>query len=314
MTTDQMKQFITAANCLNFTEAAKALFISPSSLSRNITGIERELNIQLFYRDNRSVRLTPAGKVLLEDLKKILDDYLYSVSRAQQIQRGEFSTLNIGILDGHMISGQFPMVIRQLEEQHPNISVNLFRGSFGALVRALYSGDADLIISLEFSLRHREQLRLLPISRTHDYLAVLASDPLAQKSQITPEDISNSVCIGISAEDSDYANSLSQQLQHTYGCILKDAPNLETCTLWAQAGLGFAIINSHNYLSDDQRLRFIDLDDIALPGLVPVDSDLVIACHTANLNPALPIFLDLCQDYLSVSPPPVPSNLHRLHN
>ena len=312
MTTDQMKQFITAATCLNFTEAANMLFISPSSLSRNITGIERELNVQLFYRDNRSVRLTPAGSALLEDMKNIHSSYLRSVARAQQIQRGEFSALNIGILDGHMISGQFPMLIRRLEEQYPNISINLFRGSFGTLARALYSGEADFIISLEFSLRRREQLELLPISRTHDYLVVLDSNPLAKAEKITAEDVARSTCIGISAEDSDYASQLNRKLQHTYGCGVKEAPNLETCTLWVQAGLGFAIVNSHNYLSEDQRLCFIDLDEIGLPDLLPVDSDLVIAYHTANLNPALPVFLELCQDCLSVSPPPLPANLKRL--
>lgn len=312
MTTDQMKQFITAATCLNFTEAANMLFISPSSLSRNITGIERELNVQLFYRDNRSVRLTPAGSALLEDMKNIHSSYLCSVARAQQIQRGEFSTLNIGILDGHMISGQFPMLIRRLEEKYPNISINLFRGSFGTLARALYSGEADFIISLEFSLRRREQLELLPISRTHDYLAVLANNPLAKAEKITAEDVARSTYIGISAEDSDYASQLNSKLKHTYGCGVKEAPNLETCTLWVQAGLGFAVVNSHNYLSEDQRLCFIDLDEIGLPDLLPVDSDLVIAYHTANLNPALPVFLELCQDCLSVSPPPVPANLKHL--
>ena len=55
----QMKYFITAAKCLNFTKAADKLFITQPALSRQIASMEAELNMQLFIRNNRSVRLTP---------------------------------------------------------------------------------------------------------------------------------------------------------------------------------------------------------------------------------------------------------------
>ncbi len=308
MTTTQMKYFIVAATCLNFTEAANSLYLSPSSLSRQITAMERELNVQLFLRDNRSVRLTPAGKALLEDWAQVYDSYLLSVARAQEIQRGQLATLNIGILDGHVISGQFPQIIRQMELQHPNVAINLFRGSFGDLTQALYNETADLIITLEFSLRGKEQINCLPLSRTHDYLAVLRSSPLAAKRELTAQDIGNEVFIEISEEDSPYSHELTKDVVRSCGCGVKSASNLETCTLWVQAGLGFAVINSHNYLASDPKLCFIDLDEIPVEGLSPLDSDLVLSWHTANLNPALPVFLNVCQDYMNVSPPPIPSN------
>lgn len=309
MTTTQMKQFIAAATCLNFTEAANSLFISPSSLSRQITAIERELNVQLFVRDNRSVHLTPAGKALLDDLKQLYDSYLQSIAHAQSIQRGEQSILNIGILDGHMISGQFPELIHQLECQYPNIAINLFRGSFGELSQALYNGTADIIITLEFSLREKEQIRLIPLSRTQDYLVMSRSNPLTQKKHITNNDLRGNVIIGISDEDSPYAGGLAKESQRSCGCGIRFAPNLETCTLWVQAGLGITVVNSHNYLAYDPSLCFVPLERVDCRVMPPVNSDLVVAWHAASLNPALPMFLEICQDHVRVSPPPVPYNL-----
>ena len=52
----QMKYFITAAKCLNFTKAADKLFITQPALSRQIASMEAELNMQLFIRNNLCVR------------------------------------------------------------------------------------------------------------------------------------------------------------------------------------------------------------------------------------------------------------------
>ena len=74
----QMKYFITAAKCLNFTKAADKLFITQPALSRQIASMEAELNMQLFIRNNRSVRLTPAAVVLLEGFEKIYNEHWHS--------------------------------------------------------------------------------------------------------------------------------------------------------------------------------------------------------------------------------------------
>ena len=61
MTTQQIRFFLEAAECLNFTEAAKRLFVAQSTLSKQIALLEDELGLKLFYRSNRTVGLTPAA-------------------------------------------------------------------------------------------------------------------------------------------------------------------------------------------------------------------------------------------------------------
>ena len=70
----QMEYFLSVAEKLNFTEAAKSLYISQPSLSKQISLLEEELGFALFIRNKRSVRLTPAGEVLNRKWKLLLTD------------------------------------------------------------------------------------------------------------------------------------------------------------------------------------------------------------------------------------------------
>ena len=54
----QIEYFLALARYLNFTEAAKNLYISQPSLSKQIASLERSIGVELFYRNKRDVRLT----------------------------------------------------------------------------------------------------------------------------------------------------------------------------------------------------------------------------------------------------------------
>ena len=70
LTTQQIRFFLEAAECLNFTEAAKRLFVAQSTLSKQIALLEDELGLKLFYRSNRTVGLTPAGSLFRGEMEK----------------------------------------------------------------------------------------------------------------------------------------------------------------------------------------------------------------------------------------------------
>ena len=79
MTLNQLECFMVLAQRLNFTQAADDLFMAQPALSRLISALEKELDLQLFYRNSRSVALTPAGTVFFKKCPKILDEYRGSV-------------------------------------------------------------------------------------------------------------------------------------------------------------------------------------------------------------------------------------------
>ena len=65
--------FVAAGRALSFTEAAKAVNLTPSAVSRRIRDLERELGTALFRRFNRLLELTPAGARYLAGVSQAID-------------------------------------------------------------------------------------------------------------------------------------------------------------------------------------------------------------------------------------------------
>jgi len=69
-----LELFLHLADSLHFGKSADAMAVSPSTLSRAIQRLEQETGCVLFERDNRSVRLTPAGGKLREFGGRLLQE------------------------------------------------------------------------------------------------------------------------------------------------------------------------------------------------------------------------------------------------
>ena len=76
----QLRYFVAVAEELNFGRAATRLLIAGPSLSQQIKALERDLRVQLFLRDRRSVALTPIGASLLPHVRALLE-------RAEDLRR-----------------------------------------------------------------------------------------------------------------------------------------------------------------------------------------------------------------------------------
>lgn len=311
MTMMQMKYFITVASCLNFTEAARILHMTQPALSRQMSALEQELNILLFSRDRRSVRLTPAGKVFLEKLEGVYSQYLEAMEMARDMQWGKNSSLEIGILSGHNISLTFPKLIGYMERKNADISVGIFRASFAGLNSALYSGQADVIITAEEAVEGLEMIEYINIARAKNYLVMHRDNPLSEKDHITAEDLREQIFLQASQEDLAIAHYNFYKEYKRLGCRLppRESPDLETGMLWLRANMGIGILNSHNELALDPEMCFVDSRRV--DGLAFRPHNMSAAWLKSNTNPALALFRKAIEHSGAIDAkqePPVPVN------
>ena len=124
MTIQQIKYFLELAKELHFWKTAEKIFISQSSLSRQIQALEDELGIQLFKRDKRNVKLTNAGKFLQEHWTKKIKEFDQITRQAKKIDEGTSGT--IGITYPGSISYNFlPNFLAILNSNLPDLKIEL---------------------------------------------------------------------------------------------------------------------------------------------------------------------------------------------
>ncbi|NTW73096.1 MAG: LysR family transcriptional regulator [Eubacteriaceae bacterium] len=285
MNITHMKYFLTAAKYLNFSKAADQLYITQPALSRQISVMETELDMLLFTRSNREVRLTPAGNILVEEFQKIYDDYNLAIAKAQNTHKGMAGKLNIGILDGEKVGDLFPDALRYFTEFYPDLEINLRNYSFKGLIDRLYDGRLDLAITLYFDVKNRSNLKYEIIEKTKDHMVVIKSHPMADKDKVSLADFKNDTFIIDSFEDSEESPKLiiDECKRQGFTPKISFAPSIQAVMLLVESGVGVAILDSRNALSINPSVKFLEIDSNFEPYLT-------LAWHQDNKNSARKLF------------------------
>jgi DNA-binding transcriptional LysR family regulator len=138
-----LRCFIAVAEELHFARAAARLHIEQSPLSRIIKDLEYRLGVQLFERTTRRTRLTWAGKVLLEEARRVfavVDQAKASVKSAAAGYRGR---LRVALSDG-IPQSRLATLLAQCREQEPEVEICLSEVTFTEQLRGLSNDLFDI--------------------------------------------------------------------------------------------------------------------------------------------------------------------------
>lgn len=283
----QINYFLTVAKCLSFTKAANLLYVSQPALSRQIIMMEDELGVKLFDRNNRSLQLTPSGRVMEEELNTIFLKYKGAVSKAKAAATNLTSMLRVGILDGIAVEDLLSAPLREMQQDHPNIEVVLFSFGYEELVSRLYDGRLDLIFTRKFDVEQRNDIEYRVIEKTEDYLIARKGYPRNNKKRLTARDLQyDTLSIVTETEDDMSIRSVNEWFQHCEVLPkLKETPSYHACLQWVKAGLSVTIAD---------RRSILPIEGIVKIPLVQFrDPSLVLAWASANSNEAREYFTDM---------------------
>lgn len=177
VTLDQLHTFLAVAEGEHVGRAAAALGLSQSSVSTVVRRLESILDLPLFQRVGRNVRLTDAGRALRPVALRILDDTaLVDELQASfaQAERGE-----ITVVTGHVVgTHRVPAWLAGFVAAHPSIHLHLKVTSFRAAIAMLADGEADVIFT--GSAFETAGIDLITMERHEMVLVAAPSHPLAR--------------------------------------------------------------------------------------------------------------------------------------
>ena len=133
---NSLKIFLEVANSKSFLDASNKLFISQPAISKSMSKLEEDLGIQLFYRANKGITLTPSGETLYRYLQKT-KDLLLSCERAlislNDIEEGK---IVIGV-QSHIVRNYLMDKIASFRANHPKMIIELVDMSTNILIERL---------------------------------------------------------------------------------------------------------------------------------------------------------------------------------
>jgi len=286
----QIECFLTIAEKLNYTEAAKVLFISQPALSKQINIIEKELGFNLFIRDKRSVKLTPEGEILQERWKSMTRYLNQSIVDARLASNQLKGDLRIGCAETYKTDHFLPKTLYSYHNKYPNVNINIESHSIKTLHSKFESGLLDFIILPLIEVKDFENFEYIRLSKVQISIILHFSNPLYSKEPLFIEDLKEQSFLMLSTEESPYqAESIKKLcLQHGFSPkVGKILPNTGSFISALTNGLGVAICHSNVAKGYENILRVIDIADYT------DDLDLILVWNPSHLNKLSELFIEI---------------------
>lgn len=195
ITLQQIEIFVSVAEQLSLSGAARDLFIDQSAVSRWIQRLETSLNTQLFVRNSKGVTLTPDGEFLYKEFRPLLDQLNCSLKNIQSIYNVQDDVLRVGCYHSNSLITEFRNQMRPFEMSHPDTFVKVTLYEYKGLVESLLEKDLDCAVAYEIGFSFPTSLETKRFKRPASYLSIAADHPLIQNGSLDFRSLANETMI-----------------------------------------------------------------------------------------------------------------------
>lgn len=244
MTLDQLRIFVTVAECEHMTRAAATLRLTQSAVSGAIRALEDRHGVTLFHRVGRKIELTQEGRVFQDEARTVLR----SAAAAGQTLR-ELQGLKRGAINIHAsqttASYWLPERLARFRAKYPDIAIKLTIGNTTQVSSAVISGAAEVGFvedtvnepELEAELVHEDRLTII----------VHPKHPWAKLRRLKPKDVDGSEWV--LRERGSGTRSVFEQALRRHGVkpehlrVSLELPSNESVRAAVEAGAGATAIS-----------------------------------------------------------------------
>jgi DNA-binding transcriptional LysR family regulator len=237
----QIEAFINVAKYKSFSKAAEAIYLSQPTISAHIASLEQELNISLFDRHGKEIRLTRAGALFLEYAVNLIDIRNTAITSISDFDNTVAGNLNIAssTTPCHFI---LPNLVKSFYDVYPEVDFSIKEASTRDVIEQILSGEADIGIVGEIINDSR-----LSYDRIDDDKLVVISN-----SSVLPEKLKINTLLQqrfISREKGSATRNVFEHAIKSKGYsidrlnIFAEVSSLEAVLQFVKCGLGISVVS-----------------------------------------------------------------------
>lgn len=251
-----LRYFVAVAQEGHFGRAAQRLNIVPPALSMQIKALEEELGGPLFMRTSRKVLLTEAGKLLLVEAQRMLEQAENARLVVQRSMRGESGRVRVGFAGNAVFGGKLTKDMRTFRKTYPDAELVVQEVTPLLQADAILSGQLDIGYTPDHRHLHVPGLLSEAVGVWNRLVAIADDHPLAHQPFLTVDMLADEPIIFYDSHSADEPlyTAFTRLLGRAPRTAYSTSSTLSVLTL-AAAGQGLALVPE-------------PLSNITIPGLV----------------------------------------------
>lgn len=257
--------FLKVAETLNFTQAAKELYVSQPALSKQIRQLEEVIGVPLLKRNTKGVELTEGGKIMFQAWSDITKQTEEAIRQANIANAKQKHKLKVGLLEfGGVIDFIMPL-LEQFDEEQEDMEIEYSTFGFTELKEKLRNHELDLIFSFSSEVPKEsigfsyKQLQNLDLN-----IIVPKKNKFYNREELRVEELKNETFYI-------FANSYSDEAKQSilthcercgfYPARMKYFPNITSLAVALTSGSGVTIGYHVFFHNMEDRLKFFSIPE-----------------------------------------------------
>jgi DNA-binding transcriptional LysR family regulator len=237
---NQLRAFYQAAKHLNFSEAAKALYVTQPAVAAQLKAFEKHCELKLFKKKAGKLYLTEEGKVIYKYAQKVFNDEKDIETAVEEMKKLKRGSLRIGT--ARTYARYFmPFLISRFRQTYPKVKIHLDEGSSAEMVQNLIDFKNEIAIIAKGN--ENRKVTFIPFSQEELLLILSPKHNLARKRFIPFQQLAEEPII--MKEKGSGTRKLVDELFSLNGCepnILTETSDAEMIKQIVQRGEGISFL------------------------------------------------------------------------
>lgn len=238
----QLEYFLMVTRVNSFTRAAERLFVSQPAVTNAVRGLETELGIQLFDRNQKQALLTEEGEIFYRHVTQLMDglsNALIEINALKDLNKG---ALRIGLTP---LGGMQPVtqLLSGFKESYPNIQLLLTESNAQALIQSLVAEELDMAFILEDIGKLPGMIGTIPLQKQELFVCCSRRHRLRRHNAVTLQEIADERFI-LFEDTHQYRRILDRAFaaENIQPCITMESNHVQTIKSLIAADSGISIL------------------------------------------------------------------------